>query len=580
MDAMRSAIPLRFAPAERTLLGWYHAAQRICGVVICSPIGDELVRAHRTLRHFAERLSAAGFPVLRFDFHGTGDSAGNEREPERVAAWLADVGFAIDELKSLSGAPQICLAGLRLGATIATLAAAQRGGVDSLILWSPHVSGRQYVQETTRLHKMHKMLEPRSFAVEPVGYDPGGEEALGFLLTPSTIAELEKVDLQQLPAKPASKVLVVGAENVQVETPLLDKLKSLGADVSYQHMPGHRFLITSPIDAVVPEHVLEAMTSWISSAHPETGPAAQGRAPQVSETLPEQPVVFGEGLFGILSQPPPGKRSELLPPVIMLNAGTVHRVGPHRFYVNAARRLVGMGFTVFRVDLSGIGDSPAAEGCEENLAYPRDGVAEVQRAMDALEQRLGAKKFILFGLCSGADLVFQTGLKDTRVAGATMLNPRTFCVHDLQLVEEYRRVRMSDESLLKSELLSAKKWMRALTGDVDIPHAFARLAPKIVEAVERRARGVFSRGGPNDVPAVLRTMAQRGVDTLLVTSERDPGIDYVEQHFPKEMKALATLDNYTRLEVKGTDHTFTSLYAQGLVLDKVTAHLASKHLPR
>ena len=41
--------------------------------------------------------------MLRFDFHGTGDSAGDEREPGRVAAWRRDLGVAIDELRARSG---------------------------------------------------------------------------------------------------------------------------------------------------------------------------------------------------------------------------------------------------------------------------------------------------------------------------------------------------------------------------------------------------------------------------------------------------------------------------------------------
>ena len=46
---------------------------RATGVLLCNPLGDDLIRAHRPFRHLAEDLSAAGFPVLRFDFDGTGE---------------------------------------------------------------------------------------------------------------------------------------------------------------------------------------------------------------------------------------------------------------------------------------------------------------------------------------------------------------------------------------------------------------------------------------------------------------------------------------------------------------------------
>src|SRR4051812_12036371 len=106
--------PIHFGSAEARLFGWYHrpAQPRATAVVICNPLGDDYVRAHRSLRHLAEALAAAGYPVLRFDFHGTGDSAGDERDPGRVEAWRRDVGAAVDELRARSGAAAISIVGL------------------------------------------------------------------------------------------------------------------------------------------------------------------------------------------------------------------------------------------------------------------------------------------------------------------------------------------------------------------------------------------------------------------------------------------------------------------------------------
>jgi pimeloyl-ACP methyl ester carboxylesterase len=41
----------------------------------------------------------------------------------------------------------VTLVGLRIGATLALHAAASRGGVDRLVLWSPFRSGKAYVRE-------------------------------------------------------------------------------------------------------------------------------------------------------------------------------------------------------------------------------------------------------------------------------------------------------------------------------------------------------------------------------------------------------------------------------------------------
>jgi len=93
LSAPLGKFPIYFGLADRPLFGWFHppaaSLQRPMGVVLCNPIGEDMVRAHRPYRHLAETLAAAGFPVLRFDFDGTGDSSGDERDPERVATWRA-----------------------------------------------------------------------------------------------------------------------------------------------------------------------------------------------------------------------------------------------------------------------------------------------------------------------------------------------------------------------------------------------------------------------------------------------------------------------------------------------------------
>ena len=51
------------------------------GVVIVPPVGYEYWSSHRTLRTLAERLAGQGCCALRFDFDGTGDSAGDQWDP-------------------------------------------------------------------------------------------------------------------------------------------------------------------------------------------------------------------------------------------------------------------------------------------------------------------------------------------------------------------------------------------------------------------------------------------------------------------------------------------------------------------
>src|SRR3954471_14377974 len=123
-----------FGGAGRSLFGVLHEPGRAPGagpVVVCAPLWREGIRAHRVLRQLGVRLAKDGHAVLRFDYSGAGDSAG-ESEQGDVDVWLEDLAAAIDEVRGRQGAPRVTLLGLRFGATLAALAAARRGDVDRL----------------------------------------------------------------------------------------------------------------------------------------------------------------------------------------------------------------------------------------------------------------------------------------------------------------------------------------------------------------------------------------------------------------------------------------------------------------
>ena len=134
-------------------------------------------------------------------------------------------------------------------------------------------------------------------------------------------------------------------------------------------------------------------------------------------------------LIGVLSEPdralpsPAPPRSTPRPVVILLNAGVLHRVGPHRLHVNLARRLAARGITSLRLDLSGIGDSPSVPGAR---SFRESAVADTKAAMDQLAVELGAERFVLFGLCSGADNALATAEVDPRVVGVVVIDPPAY----------------------------------------------------------------------------------------------------------------------------------------------------------
>jgi len=142
-----------FGPASRPLYGWvsrpYGGVAR-GGVVLCPPMGEEGRAAHRTFRRLAEELAAAGIVALRFDYDGTGDSAGLQDDPDRVPGWLASIEAARQYLLDL-GAPTVAAVGMRLGGTLAATQSASNP-FSSLVLWDPCLSGRTFLREGEALY--------------------------------------------------------------------------------------------------------------------------------------------------------------------------------------------------------------------------------------------------------------------------------------------------------------------------------------------------------------------------------------------------------------------------------------------
>lgn len=152
-------VPLFFNSGNRALFGVLHrpAAEAAPkpAFVFCHPLGEEKLWTHRVFVSFARQLAARGHPVLRFDFTGNGDSEGSFSDLS-MALLVDDLRCAILEARRLTGATDINLLGLRLGANVAMMAA-DAADVRQLILWSPITDGDRYMQELLRINLMTQM---------------------------------------------------------------------------------------------------------------------------------------------------------------------------------------------------------------------------------------------------------------------------------------------------------------------------------------------------------------------------------------------------------------------------------------
>jgi pimeloyl-ACP methyl ester carboxylesterase len=267
----RSAYPLiepfYFRP-DRPLFGCYHRPQRQpprpCAVVLCHPMGDEYIRFYRAMRQLAVQLAGAGFPVLRFDFYGCGDSAG-EAEEWRLAQWQADLGAAVAEARRRSGSPDVALVGLRLGATLAATVAAARQGIVAAVLWDAVLDGGAHLQE---LHQLHASMLRRAHVLpRPPGHaTPAVPEILGFRLSPALRADITAIDLLALPARPSPRILLVESNPQVSQTAFATHLRRLGADLDHRVTASPQLWVWEEgVDTViVPHSILQDITAWLA----------------------------------------------------------------------------------------------------------------------------------------------------------------------------------------------------------------------------------------------------------------------------------------------------------------------------
>lgn len=161
-----------------SLFGLYHAPAggARAAVLLCPPLGQDMIRSHRVYRQLADALAQQGIAALRFDYFGTGDSAG-AGEACNWERCLADAAAAAAELRTRSGATRLTGFGARLGGAIA-LEAAGAARLAELLLWDPLLDGHACV---ARLDAMQEALrvDPMRFSTPRSREDAAGQW-LGF----------------------------------------------------------------------------------------------------------------------------------------------------------------------------------------------------------------------------------------------------------------------------------------------------------------------------------------------------------------------------------------------------------------
>jgi alpha/beta superfamily hydrolase len=568
--------------ASRPIFAWYHeapaAAPRDCVAVVCPPVGSEYTRSHRSLRHLADRLAQAGIPCLRFDYDGTGDSPGGDLDPGRVEAWQASIRTAIGHARRLSGRARACLVGVRFGATLAALAAAETP-VEHLVLWNPCVKGRGYVRE---LRAIALAAEDGDRSIE--GAAEGAIESAGFMTSAETLAAMGAVDLLACAPRVSGRALVIHRDDLVADGALAAHLGALGIATDGARLPGWAGMMAEHQFTVVPEAAIATLVDWAAMhAGPALDSHGSGAQPvlreetstvAVSSNVEEAICRFGEEghLFGILSRPQSPSRH---PAVVLCNAGAAHHVGPHRLYVTLARELAARGFPCLRFDLESLGDSVNRAPGRENYPYPRTATQDARRAVEHLRS-LGHGRLVVMGLCSGAHTAFHAGLEieDAAIEEIVLINPMQFHWVDGMSLDTSRR--FEDMLQYRRSLRDPRRWLKLLRGDVNFRRMLelARSYPRTVARTYRDALWelLAPAGGPR-LSRDLKRLFAMGRRVTLFVSEGDPGRDVLMAH-AKVTATRALRSGRIHLErIPRADHTFSRWNARRKLLDRLLARL-------
>lgn len=178
--------------------------------------------------------------------------------------------------------------------------------------------------------------------------------------------------------------------------------------------------------------------------------------------------------------------------------------------------------------------------------------------MAGLTTALGSERFVLFGVCSGADNSIATALVDDRVAGVVLVDPPTYSTRRSKLREVRRKLTESGgaRAIARRAVRSVERRVRA------------RLAAMRREADEEPVTEGRELPPVATFGAQLQTLVDRGVKVLCVFS----GIHGERYNHPEQLFELfpALRGRLDHLYYPAANHTFTELAAQAMLLDAVT----------
>lgn len=224
-----------FQPAREAATNKTRAA-----VLICPPIGSDWIHTHFIVRKLMYKLASVGIASLRFDFFGTGDSQGEEKDAD-LNRWRSDLASAWNELGTQVPDTPLLLLGIGLGGGLA-LEFAQQQSISQPKVWASIVDGAEHLSQLRKaqklLHLRYRPILPWLKSIRPAS----GEELLGFHYGSKLIADLETFTVSSQLSDPPLNLASPdwyrhqGREQLLADTGLSDTLlKAITEELPHGH---------------------------------------------------------------------------------------------------------------------------------------------------------------------------------------------------------------------------------------------------------------------------------------------------------------------------------------------------------
>ncbi|MBC7172494.1 MAG: alpha/beta fold hydrolase, partial [Polyangiaceae bacterium] len=253
---------------------------------------------------------------------------------------------------------------------------------------------------------------------------------------------------------------------------------------------------------------------------------------------------------------------------LLVNGGLNHRSGINRNYTEWARTWAALGFTVFRIDIRGLGDSPPDPRAGSQVLY-RDATREdLLEAMDFLADRHGVRRFIALGLCSGGYQSLHTALDDARIIGVIMLNPLRFERRSDTDPASRGELAIAPLRHYLHAAVDVGAWKRLIMTRKDPRPIVRSFVARMGQNVVLRARRmIFELSALEAPPATwlsgaLLSLVARGARVLIVFNEDDPMALLLDEKVGPDRAALERSGRFSVVMVPDSDHIFTPIVSQ------------------